>query len=136
VVREPPVVAAEPVPPPPQPLPAPKNLLPAAGFVIGATEARRSRSITFSWDAVPGAASYNFTLYRGSINGTPVHTDRAAVTSYTISDISALGNGNFIWQVEALSESLRGQIAESRFTINIPPPAAPTPGVSGTIVDE
>jgi hypothetical protein len=135
-VPETPVVADAPVVETPAlpPLTAPVNLHPATGFIINAAEARRSRSITFTWNAVPGAAAYNFTLYRENTNGTPVRTVRVTRASYTISNISDLGgNGNFIWQVEALSGSRRGEIAESRFTIDIPAPSAPTPGVSGTI---
>jgi hypothetical protein len=130
----PPVPAAPPTPAPaPLPLPAPGNMSPAAGFIIDVAEVRRSRSITFSWSAVAGANAYNFTLYRGNGNGTPVVTARTAGPSYTISDISALDNGNFIWRVEALSGSQRGQNAESRFAVTIPSPAKPRLGVSGTV---
>jgi hypothetical protein len=129
-----PAIAANPVPAP-QPLPAPKNLRPATGFIINVAEARRSRSITFSWDAVAGANEYNFRLYQESVSGTPIRTNRAAGTSYTISDsdIRSLGNGTFIWQVEALSGSRRGQNAESRFVIDILSPSAPKLETSGTI---
>jgi hypothetical protein len=147
-VPQSPVVAETPAPrnPPARPapaavtplplLPAPGNMIPAAGFIIDVAEVRRSRSITFSWSAVTGANAYNFTLYRDSVNGTPVLTVRTAGTSYTISDISALDNSNFIWHVEAVNLSgtpRRGQTAESRFAVDIPPPSKPILGVSGTI---
>jgi hypothetical protein len=133
-VPEPPAIAVNPAPLPL--LPAPGNMSPAAGFVIDVAEARRSRSVTFSWNAVAGANAYNFTLYRESAGGTPVLNTRTAGTSYTIGDISALDNGNFIWQVEAVNLSgtpRRGRRAESRFAVDIPPPSQPVLGVSGTI---
>jgi hypothetical protein len=129
--------AATPAPLPP--LAAPGNMRPAAGFTIGAAEARRSRSITFFWDAVTGANAYDFKLYRERVGGTPVLTIRNTGTSYTINDISTLDNGNCLWQVEALNISgtpRRGRSAESRFVIDIPPPAQPRLGVSGAIYDD
>jgi hypothetical protein len=111
-------------------------MIPAAGFIINVAEARRSRSITFSWSAVAGANAYNFTLYRESVNGTPVINTRTAGTSYVINDIATLDNGNFIWHVEALSGTRRGPSAESRFAIDIPAPEKPKLGVSGSIQSE
>jgi hypothetical protein len=133
---KPPAIAINPAPAPLPLLPAPGNMSPAAGFIIDVAVVRGNRSIAFTWNAVAGADAYVFTLYRESVNDTPVFNISTAETSYTINDISALDNGNFIWHVEAVNLSgtpRRGRSAESRFAVDIPPPAKPVLGVSGTI---
>jgi hypothetical protein len=145
-VTEAPVVQAVPAPAPKPaparpapaaPLPAPKkeSMGPAPGYLVDLAEVRKNRSVTFTWDAVAGASAYIFTLYKDTASGTPIRTARTTTPSYTI-DISSLDNGNFLWHVEAISGSRRGQVAESRFTIDIPLPAKPRLGVSGTIQSE
>ncbi|GHV75555.1 hypothetical protein AGMMS49942_03760 [Spirochaetia bacterium] len=103
---------------------------PVERYLIGPAQLRTSRTIPFTWDTVPGATHYLFTLYRET-EGEPVLIRRyepSAEPSFTLDDLSLLGNGNFIWQVEALHLAedgyieQRGILGESRFTLNIPVP--------------
>jgi hypothetical protein len=114
-------------------LPVPTGLRPESGQNFGADYLRVSRGISFSWNPVAGANAYIFRLYPyGRIGGSPiVSTSPLYDTSYTISDLTVLDAGGFVWQVEAVSVSPNGAIeqsspaAESRFVININVPSAP-----------
>ncbi|GHV25788.1 hypothetical protein AGMMS4952_04470 [Spirochaetia bacterium] len=101
---------------------------PANGYLIGPGQLRASPTITFTWDAVPGANRYSFALYREDGRTLIRRRDPSAQRSYTLDDLSPLGSGNFIWQVEALAVAedgyieQRGTLGENRFTLNIPVP--------------
>jgi hypothetical protein len=103
-------------------LAAPGNLRPAPGYVLTEEIIIRDRRITFSWDAVPGAAEYTFTLFHvtgGSNTETLRQTVRQA--SYTLADLALLDAGSFVWRVEAANVDTGGKsaAAESRFTVDI-----------------
>jgi hypothetical protein len=144
----PPLVAAPPAAPPPvsRPAAAPPPLLPTplsrtpATFVVDADYLRKSRSIDFSWNAVPGASGYIFTLYKEGPTGRQeiLRNGPAAGTSYTVNDIRSIGEGNFVWQLEAVNQSggQRGNIMENRFTVNIPQPKDPKVQETGTLYVE
>jgi hypothetical protein len=120
-------VQREPPPPPPPLLPAPAGRLPANGYRVGPEQLREFRSIRFSWEAVAGADSYIFTLYKDE-GGNRRFIQRWASTrnSHDLNDLTLLSNGRFIWEVEALNQGSdgpvrRGRAGENSFTVDIPP---------------
>jgi hypothetical protein len=68
-----------------------------------------------------------------------------AETAWTLTDLSRLDVGTFVWQVEAVvaepaegqgaSATIirRGEIGENRFTIDFNPPSAPKPREPGKL---
>jgi hypothetical protein len=128
------------------PLPRAERRLPEDGKVIGGAELRANRRIVFSWDAVAGATGYLFTLVNADTGKIILRRGPAAGTSCTLEDLSLLDVGAFAWQVEAvLAEPAgegrgdpgrilrRGEIGESRFTIDFNLPSAPKPRQPGII---
>jgi hypothetical protein len=117
-----------PVPEPAPLLPAPLNRVPPTGHRIGIDQLKESDRIVFSWSAVPGANAYIFTLYQNTGNGRRqiILVPPENRQNWTLENITALGNGTFIWQVEAVNRNStgtideRGKIAENSFTIDIP----------------
>jgi hypothetical protein len=131
---------------PPPVFPAPQGLRPANGSRFDSAYMQSNRSITFSWQVVTGANAYIFTLLPAGgaagnmATGRPiVQTGPLSTTSYTIADLSILDIGTFTWQVEAVRTTqqgafeVRGAKTESRFTIDIPQPAKPVLGDTGTM---
>jgi hypothetical protein len=113
-------------------LPVPAGLRPASGQNFGPDDLRGSRSISFAWSPAAGANAYIFRLYRDGSTGSPIiSTNPLSNPAYTISDLTLLDAGGFLWQVEAVFVSSDGAIeqsspaAESRFFININVPSAP-----------
>jgi hypothetical protein len=112
----------------PVPLPAPLNRLPPAGHRIGIEQRKESNSIDFSWSAVTGANAYIFTIYEQTADGRRqiIRTPPENRRNWTLENIATLGNGTFIWQVEAVNSTpagtveRRGRIAENYFVIEIP----------------
>jgi hypothetical protein len=122
-------------------------MLPVDGFVLGPEQIRQSRRLAggkavgpleFSWQEVPGANSYNFTLLAETPRGLrPILSVEGSQNSYAIEDIRLLERGSFVWRVEAQSRAggrveRRGAAAESRFTVDVPAPGNPRvrdPGV-------
>jgi len=98
------------------PLSSPRNLQPAIGTVFDLQYFRAQRSIDFSWTAVQGANAYTFLLYQqtGTTRRQIVRQTIYRGTSYTLTNLSLLDRGNFIWQVEALN--MRGSVTERRST--------------------
>jgi hypothetical protein len=96
------------------------------GPVLGTTQLRTNRSITFNWDPVPNAVGYVFSLYQET--GGPrrrIYTVEVETATYTFDKLSLLERGNFVWTVEALwrardGTARQGDAAESRFVIDIP----------------
>jgi hypothetical protein len=82
----------------------------------------RDRQIAFGWNAVPGAASYVFTLYQAEPNGRrEVLRLTQNDTAFTLTDLTVLDRGTFIWRVEPVSRTpgQGGEASESRFTVSI-----------------
>ncbi|GHV74683.1 hypothetical protein AGMMS49940_19850 [Spirochaetia bacterium] len=108
-------------------LKAPDGRLPENGYRFGPEQLRRSSSITFRWDAVPGANAYNLALYREGNGRRQLirRWENSGRTSQTL-EVSLLGRtGSFVWQVEALSRTAgaieqRGAVGENRFTVDLP----------------
>jgi hypothetical protein len=124
------IPAAAPVerePPPPPLLPEPGGRLPANGYRVGPEQLREFRAIRFSWEAVAGADSYIFALYKDE-GGERRFIQRWASTrnSHDLNDLTLLENGRFIWEVEALNQGSGGPVRRGRagansFTVDIPP---------------
>ncbi|MDR3334269.1 MAG: FecR family protein [Treponema sp.] len=123
-------------------LPQPQGMRPENRYRIDVAQVQRTRSITFTWDPVPGANAYRFTLIPD--NNAPeqrpiLRIDSMRTIGYRIEDLSILDAGVFIWQVEALSIAIdgtveqRGNIGENRFTIDIPSLSNPKLGVTGSL---
>jgi hypothetical protein len=110
------------------PLPAPENRRPPEGFVLGPEELRNSRTLTFSWDRLPGANGYVFTLYSAVNNQRRrvIEIDTGAAAEYTLEDLRLLSAGEFVWQVRGVNRmegglfEQPGAVGESRFTVYLP----------------
>jgi hypothetical protein len=127
----PPKPVLQPVPAATRPglLPAAQGLRPADKYVINAVYLRDNSSITFSWNRVGEANAYIFTLFRETAQGRQqiLSLEPSGEIRHSLTDLSVLGGGNFIWQVEAVQQtdgaiSRRGTPAENRFTVDIPAP--------------
>jgi hypothetical protein len=97
-------------------------LRPASGYILTEEIIIRDRQVAFSWDAVPDAAEYTFTVFHITVDGNKEalrQTQRG--TSYTLTDLTRLDAGLFVWQVEAANANTgrRSEAAESRFTVDI-----------------
>ncbi|GHV51994.1 hypothetical protein AGMMS49579_08560 [Spirochaetia bacterium] len=114
-------------------LPEAGNRRPVNGYT-GVAQLQADRTITFSWNTVPGANRYIFTLYREAAEGRQLvrRWEPSRQNSLVLDDLSILGNSIFIWQVEAVRVGAndtieqRGTPGENRFTVNTSTPAAPT----------
>jgi hypothetical protein len=109
------------------PLPAPLDRLPPTGHRIGIEQLKESNSIIFSWSGVPGANAYIFSLFQNTAGGRRqiIRIPPGDRRDWTLENLEALGDGTFIWQVEAVNVSAgtverRGRIAENSFVIDIP----------------
>jgi hypothetical protein len=109
------------------PLPAPLNCLPPTGHRIGIEQLKESNSIVFLWWGVRGAKGYIFLFFQNTGNGRRqiIRIPPGDRRDWTLENLEALGDGTFIWQVEAVNVSAgmverRGRIAENSFVIDIP----------------
>jgi hypothetical protein len=76
----------------------------------------------FSWNPVPGASSYIFTLYQTSNNRhQEILRKTQNETSLTLTDLALLDAGTFIWRVESVSPKpgQRAEAGENSFTVSI-----------------
>jgi hypothetical protein len=115
---------AAPVPQPPEQmrvLPAPENLLPLAGYEFTEDEIINIRQVSFRWDAVPGAAAYFFVLSQQTADGSrELLREQIKENSFTLKNLAILDDGEFVWQVSAVSgDSRQAETASSRFTVRI-----------------
>jgi hypothetical protein len=114
--------------PEPAPLPAPLNLQPPTEYRIGIEQLKKSSRVDFSWSAVTGANAYVFTLFQDSNNERRqiIRIPPGYYRDWTLENIAMLGEGTFIWQVEAVNINSagtverRGKIAENSFVIKVP----------------
>ena len=116
------------------PLPSPANLAPRQGFVFGPDQLRSSPLLRFSWNPVPGATRYVFSLFRGADTFPMLHTDSLTRPEQTVSDLSVLDRGAYRWTVKAQGFDRNGELeqdgitAESSFRIELPRIGTPRPG--------
>jgi len=107
-------------------LPAPEIIAPEDESAIGIAQLTRDRDIVFRWNESEEANAYIFSLFRG---GDPpallVATNPDAALSYTFTNLTLLSEGNYQWQVEAVSLNAngeieqRGVIEQHKFSIDI-----------------
>jgi hypothetical protein len=122
-------------PPPPAPrveiLPSPAGMRPQDNYILGPEQIRQNQSLEFSWDAVPEANAYIFTLLTETGQGSRrILSTEVRQNSYTLEDVRTLERGAFVWQVEALRRTgdrieQRGKPGESRFIVEVPMPGNP-----------
>ncbi|MDR2542010.1 MAG: hypothetical protein LBC80_00945 [Treponema sp.] len=120
-------------------LSAPVNRLPINGTRINIESLRTRRNIDFSWQAVPGANAYVFTLFEQTAAGRRQISQNPPEnrTSFRLENLAILSSGTFVWQVEAVnigpngSIDQRGSLGANSFIIDIPLPEveAIRPGV-------
>ncbi|MCL2834794.1 MAG: hypothetical protein FWD78_16615, partial [Treponema sp.] len=95
-------------------LPAIQTIQPEDNSVIGIEQLTRDRSIMFRWEPVEGANAYIFNLYK---DGTPpqkiADPDPMEARTYVFNNLTLLSEGDYYWQVEAISRNDNG-IAEQR----------------------
>ena len=110
------------------PLPRAVLTLPDDGALVDAQWLRTRRTIDFAWESVPDATEYILSFYRDAVTASPLaRYTLKAVTAWTLEDLSILDRGNFVWTLEARSRDKNGeieqygQLAERRFTIELPP---------------
>jgi hypothetical protein len=110
--------------------PPPAGMNPANRFVVGPAQLK-NRRLEFSWDEVPGANTYTFTLFEETAQGLRrILSTGGRQSAYSIEDLRLLERGSFVWQVEAQRRTgsrieQRGRPGESRFTVDIPVPKNP-----------
>jgi len=116
-------------PEPPPPFAVPGNRVPANRQVFGIEQFRNQRSIVFSWSPVQEANAYVITLLQQTPQGRrQINRLTVSGTRWTLTDISMLGRGTFIWQIEAVNRNAFGEIirhgqpGENLFTLDIPAP--------------
>jgi hypothetical protein len=86
-----------------QPLTVPVLLSPGDGKKV---DINTSATLWFSWNAVPGAATYEVSLYKGKTKaGTAVRTWMTAKTSVSLTQFTDLSLGDFVWEVVAIGDS-------------------------------
>ncbi|MDR1374041.1 MAG: hypothetical protein LBJ24_03620, partial [Treponema sp.] len=118
-------------------LPPPADRRPADGRVINGAELKENRNIVFSWNAVPGASGYLFSLENEDTGEVIVREGPLAETAFTLEQLSLLDRGSFVWRVEAvLTETdeiiQRGEAGGNRLGIAFNLPGAPAlqrPGI-------
>jgi hypothetical protein len=111
---------------PQAPLPPPGGGRPENGSVLGPAWLRTNRRIIFTWNPVPAAAGYVFSLYRETDDGRQhIDTVEVRTPNYTFTQFSLLERGGFVWTVQALRKANDGTVepgetAENRFIVDIP----------------
>jgi hypothetical protein len=123
---------------PPPLLSLPRNMDPPDRFTVGPDLLRHQRRINFSWNEVPGANAYVFTLLQET-GGEQRLVLRTEISRpfFTLKDFRILDRGTFIWQVEGIRRNgdtvqQRGEPGASNFTVDFPEPENPRvtdPGV-------
>jgi len=104
-------------------LPAPGGMSPQRNRVFDYDYLKSNRNINFRWNAVQGANAYIFTLYQQTTSGRRIIQSTVNGTAYTLSNLSQLDRGTFVWQVEAVNRrgstvEQRGRAGESVFVID------------------
>ncbi|MDR1286390.1 MAG: FecR family protein [Treponema sp.] len=93
-------------------LPAAENRLPQDGRVINGTELKENRNIVFSWNAVPGASGYIFSLENEDTKEIVIRKGPLAETAFTLENLDILDAGAFVWRVEAVLAEPAGERRE------------------------
>ncbi|HUZ18293.1 MAG TPA: hypothetical protein VMV68_07885 [Spirochaetia bacterium] len=125
------------------PLVAPVAVTPEGGAVLDLINPKK---IDFGWDGDPRSKFYDFTLYSGGASGARqviAKADNLKANSYSLSDLSGLGRGDYSWSVVAHNPQAFNASAQqtlptiSTFSIGdlrvIPAPALQSPADASTI---
>ena len=114
------------------PLPAVTDMQPEDGTVFDETYLSNTLSLHFTWNKVPDAEAYLFTLFNITSTGQNNIILSKTLTAdedqnYIIDDISILDEGDFFWTVEPIRFTEDKQILQhgrkynTAFTIKLPP---------------
>ncbi len=103
------------------PFPAVPDMTPPDGSVFDETYLVNTLSLQFTWQSVPDAEAYVFTVYKenaGTVRETVISEmiPADAELSYLIEDISVLDVGSFVWTVEAVRLTDDGEILQHGVT--------------------
>ncbi|MDR0910854.1 MAG: FecR family protein [Spirochaetaceae bacterium] len=119
-------------PPPPLPLSAPRALYPTSQSIVGRTELEARRALRFSWEQVPNAVSYNWTL-RNS-RGQILERRNTRDTSVNLTNIRLfIGQSSMTWTVQAVSSADARDSAITRTSFEIYLPALKSPNTEDAI---
>jgi hypothetical protein len=119
-------------------LKAPGGLFPSQGTVIDPVYLKTNGRIIFSWDPVNGANAYIVTIRRGST----VNLHLVWEHRFVFTNLSSLDNGEWSWQVEAVSLDAGGGIRRhgepggSGFRLEVPMPDIPEVNNPGVIYEK
>jgi hypothetical protein len=114
--------------PPAFALSAPENLRPQGA--IGRAELARAGGVVFSWNPVPEATGYVWTLRTAS--GTLLRSEKVTTVRYTVSEPSLFVNNRSLrWTVQAVAErdgaDIRSGEVSRSLEVNLPRISAPAP---------
>jgi hypothetical protein len=117
----------------------PIPLLPSSALVtppnskeFGPDYLRDTRTISFSWNAVPGATHYRFRILNAKTLEPVLTREQLSATSFVLEDLSVLDRGDFVWEITAQNYWTDGILeqdgnpARFRFRIELPAVRAPT----------
>jgi hypothetical protein len=126
-----PVKQAAPPPPVKLKLNLPENLSPAQGAVLGRSQLAVNGGVKFTWNPVPDAVSYTWTLL--GPDGAAYKTATVEACQYLYNDVPGLVKGrSFVWTVSANASEppdergySAGPPAQSSFSVLLTPLASP-----------
>lgn len=98
-------------------LPEAVLLQPEQNFVVGTEYLRKNRSIIFSWENVPGASDYKFSLYKKNSDGSLkfIYAEKTKKNQVKFKDLKKLEIADFEWNVTAFSHASDGFEEQSGF---------------------
>ncbi|MDR1180007.1 MAG: FecR family protein [Spirochaetales bacterium] len=106
--------AIQEIPAPAPATPPTPRFEPSDNFIFPVEYLRENQSIHFSWPPASPGGGYTFTLSHA--DGSRILSVPLSDNSFTLRDLKALSNGQFVWQVKAGNTT----IAENRFTLTVP----------------
>lgn len=117
-------------------LPAPASNMPADAEVFDVNYLTANSTIRFSWEPVPTATEYVFTLSDASGKTLASLVIEDGSTEYLLEDLSVLENGTFTWSVQAnrrlngpdstdKEKIIAGTVTTGTFSIDLPSLALP-----------
>ena len=102
-------------------LPAPRSIEPVSGAVIGIEQLTRDRSIRFRWTMVDDANAYIFSIFQDGDPPKLLFSAPPQITfNHLFDNLALLNEGNYLWQVEAVSRNSNGVIEQRGTTIQTP----------------
>jgi hypothetical protein len=111
-------------------------LNPVNEAILGSAELRGKTALSFTWDAVEGAAAYRWTLYKAGEVREKILERTVETPSFSLEDFTVLSRGDFIWQVHPEAGEERGPAVENRFRVDLPPVQRSRPVDLGVLYGE